>query len=244
MRPRKYYTISRDNLESVMEDVEQLINFFVIEFQRIIFAENVYATVAAFLSAFIGYFLVKFVPTWGLALIATTVVYFAPLVYIKNRQFIDEHLNQAGEIINQQATQVRDIAAQQTSRATEIAKSTASEYSAKAQDLIGHAKNRAASPSAPNPANLNPLKDEPERAIKKSDLPSVKKEDFPSAPSSEPISASNHEPYVAPSTAAHTEPIVETTPIPDTAATIPENSAPEVARAEEVDGIKPEALAS
>lgn len=45
MRPKKYYTISRDTLDSVLGDLEQLINFFVIEVQRIVFAENVYVTV-------------------------------------------------------------------------------------------------------------------------------------------------------------------------------------------------------
>ena len=45
MRPRKYYTIPRETLESFTGDVEELINFFVIEFQRILFAENVWATI-------------------------------------------------------------------------------------------------------------------------------------------------------------------------------------------------------
>lgn len=45
-RPRKYFTIPKASLERLLDDVEQLINFFVIESQRIIFAENVYATVA------------------------------------------------------------------------------------------------------------------------------------------------------------------------------------------------------
>lgn len=45
-RPKKYYTIPRETLESSLEDVEQLINFFVIEVQRILFAENVYKTIA------------------------------------------------------------------------------------------------------------------------------------------------------------------------------------------------------
>ena len=45
-RPKKYYTIPRETLDSIVEDVEQLINFFVIESQRIIFAENVLHTLA------------------------------------------------------------------------------------------------------------------------------------------------------------------------------------------------------
>jgi len=44
MRPRKYFVIPKASLERLLDDVEQLINFFVIEFQRVVFAENVYVT--------------------------------------------------------------------------------------------------------------------------------------------------------------------------------------------------------
>ena len=46
LRPRKYYTIPRETLEAAIGDVHELINFFVIESQRVLFAENVYASVA------------------------------------------------------------------------------------------------------------------------------------------------------------------------------------------------------
>lgn len=46
LRPRKYYTIPRETLEAVIGDVHELINFFVIESQRVLFAENVYASAA------------------------------------------------------------------------------------------------------------------------------------------------------------------------------------------------------
>lgn len=173
MRPRKYYTLPRETLEASLEDAEQLVNFFIIEFQRIIFAENVYATIAAFTAALFAYVLVKFAPTWGVLLIFTTVTYFAPLLYIQNKEFIDHHLNNAGTIVNDQTSQFRDLAAQHTSRAGEVAKSTVSQYSAKAQELIGQTKSKAAEPNAPNPANLNPVKEEPERNITRDDLPSV-----------------------------------------------------------------------
>jgi ABC-type multidrug transport system fused ATPase/permease subunit len=45
-RPRQYFTVPKASLERMTDDLEQLINFFVIESQRIVFAENVYATVA------------------------------------------------------------------------------------------------------------------------------------------------------------------------------------------------------
>lgn len=44
LRPRQYYTIPRETLDSVVGDVHELINFFVIEAQRILFAENVVAS--------------------------------------------------------------------------------------------------------------------------------------------------------------------------------------------------------
>jgi predicted transcriptional regulator len=46
LRPRTYYTIPRETLELMIGDVHELINFFVIEAQRVLFAENVYASAA------------------------------------------------------------------------------------------------------------------------------------------------------------------------------------------------------
>lgn len=46
IRPKKYFVIQRESMERFLDDIEQLTNFFVIESQRIIFAENVYVTVA------------------------------------------------------------------------------------------------------------------------------------------------------------------------------------------------------
>ncbi len=39
-RPRKYFTLSKETLDSMIGDVHELINFFVIESQRILFVEN------------------------------------------------------------------------------------------------------------------------------------------------------------------------------------------------------------
>jgi ABC-type multidrug transport system fused ATPase/permease subunit len=148
MRPKKYWTISKESLERFLDDLEQLINFVVIEFQRILFAENLWVTGAAFLSAFIGYWLIKWLPLWGLALITTTTVFLAPLVYIANQEFIDEQINQAGAVINEQKSQIRDLAAQHTNNATSTLRSYAGEYTKQAQDLINNARGKASAGSA------------------------------------------------------------------------------------------------
>jgi hypothetical protein len=43
-RPKKYYTVSKETLDSLLGDVHELVNFFVIEAQRIVFVENLSAT--------------------------------------------------------------------------------------------------------------------------------------------------------------------------------------------------------
>jgi hypothetical protein len=46
LRPHKYYTLPRETLDAIIGDVHELANFFIIESQRILFAENVYASIA------------------------------------------------------------------------------------------------------------------------------------------------------------------------------------------------------
>lgn len=50
-RPRKYYTVPKETVEAVLEDLEQLVDFLLLEFQRILFAENVVHTVAVCLAS-------------------------------------------------------------------------------------------------------------------------------------------------------------------------------------------------
>lgn len=186
MRPRKYFVIPKASLERFLDDAEQLINFFVIETQRVIFAENVYVTVAvskpdflapkskantlqAFFGSLISYFLIKFVPLWGLTLISTCFVFLGPLVYLQNQEIIDAQIQTASDLVGQQATQFRDLAAQHTGRASETLRGYANDYAQKAQGMVGGAKNRAPSGS-------------------------VKKEDFPAAPSKSPASPGGKEP--------------------------------------------------
>ena len=178
-RPKRYYTIPRETLEASLEDVEQLINFFCIEFQRILFAENVTHTIAAFLAAFISYWLIKIVPFWGLSLIGASTIYLGPLIYVNNRELIDTHLANAQEIANSQAKQVKDLAGHHTSRASETVKQYAGGYSAKAQEYIGSARGRSQSPEVSS-------KSAPPSGP--GSAPALSSQDFPHAPKQEPVS--------------------------------------------------------
>ncbi|KAJ5918044.1 hypothetical protein N7454_010419 [Penicillium verhagenii] len=175
-RPRRYYTIPKETHEAVLEDLSQLLDFFLIEFQRILFAENVAHTVAAFTAAFLGYWLIRIVPVWGLAVIGVTTAYIGPLVYISNREIIDEQIQNIQDIVNAQTNQLKDLAGERTSHATGLMKQYVGDYSHKAQEYIGR---RSVSPEMTKVTT--PVKTEPIAE------PAIKTEDFPEAPNVEPV---------------------------------------------------------
>lgn len=171
LRPRKYYTVPRETLDAAIGDVHELVNFFVIEAQRVLFAENIYASAAAAAAAFISYYLVKIVPYWGLAVIATTIVFFTPLIYTSNQELIDTQLKHAGEVVNAQTAQLRSVAQKHTEQATHLTKQYMGDYTAKAQALIKGARHN----------NEEQLKQKTPR--KTPDFPAtIKATDFPAAP--------------------------------------------------------------
>ncbi|TGJ78552.1 hypothetical protein E0Z10_g10213 [Xylaria hypoxylon] len=164
-RPRKYYTVSREVLDAAIGDVHELVNFFVIEAQRILFTENVAVSTAAAVGAFLSYFLAKVVPYWGLALIGTSVLFLAPLIYTTNQELIDHYVREGSDILNSQTEQLRQVASKHTSQATEITKQYMGDYTAKAQMML----HRGGSAS-------------PEPASKPASQHNIKETDFPAAP--------------------------------------------------------------
>ncbi|KGO74227.1 Reticulon [Penicillium italicum] len=196
-RPRRYYTVPKETVEAALEDFEQLVDFFLIEFQRILFAENVLHTILAFTAAFTGYWLIRFIPFWGLAVIAVTTTYFAPLIYISNRELINEQIVNAQEIINSQTNQLRDLAGERTSHATGLMKQYVGEYSSKAQGYIG--SRRSTSPettklvspikreTVAESAKVEPIAQFTAPVVEPVVEPVVKHEDFPEAPTAAPI---------------------------------------------------------
>lgn len=112
-------------------------------------------------------------PSWGLALFFTTVVYFAPLAYITNKDLIDHHLNNASTMVSDQANQVRGLAAQHTNKAMEASQAAFKDYSAKATEMIGQGKKAAVEKGVVAPETADKV------------VP-PKSEDFPAAPKVEP----------------------------------------------------------
>jgi len=122
IRPQRYYTIPRDNLEMFFAEVHEFLNFVVLEFQRIIYVENLTVTVASFVVSLISYNLVKFMPLWSLLLLGNVLVFTIPLVYLQNQEFFDHHIRQASAAANDHIQNARGLAEKHTA-----------DYSAKAK---------------------------------------------------------------------------------------------------------------
>ncbi|KAI1619150.1 Reticulon-domain-containing protein [Exophiala viscosa] len=147
VRPRRYYTIPKETLESSLDDLENLINFFVIEGQRIVFAENIPVTAAAFLSAFLTYYLIKLLPFWGMSLLSTCVIFLGPLIYLENKGLIDAQLENASNVIGHQTSQIKDLTAQHTSKGLDTVKQYTGTATAKAQEFVGSARQKIPQPA-------------------------------------------------------------------------------------------------
>lgn len=123
----------------------------------------------AFIGAFLAYYLVKIMPLWGLALTATSALFFVPLVYSSNQELIDSQIKNASDIIGEQTSQFRAVAGKHTAQATELTKQYMGDYTTKAQQLLGRV---ATDSMTPVPVGSEPASD-------------VKEADFPAAPSSD-----------------------------------------------------------
>lgn len=122
----------------------------------------------AFFASLLSYFLIKFVPLWGLALISTVITFLGPLIYIKNKDVIDAQLEKGYHIANQQAQQVKGLANQHAGNAMKTVQGYTQQATAKAQETVNQYRGRSTSPE-------------------------VKKQAFPAVPKHEPVEESSSE---------------------------------------------------
>jgi|SRR5687767_571766 hypothetical protein len=126
----------------------------------------------ACVTAYLSYHLVKLVPYWGLALVATTMAFFIPLVYTSNQELIDEHLKSASDVINAQTAQVQGVVQKQAEHVTSLTKQYAGDYTGKVQEML---RGKGSNP-APTTETIGK---QPEYVPKDSA--------FPTAPVNEPV---------------------------------------------------------
>jgi hypothetical protein len=132
LKPNRYYQVNKNSFDVLFSEITNLSNFFVLEFQRLLFAEKTSHTAAAFVISFLAYKLVRFIPLWGLTLIGTLLAFAIPPIYLRNQQVIDEHIAQAQNLAAEKVTFARDIAGEKVGAVSENVKQVTSEWGKKA----------------------------------------------------------------------------------------------------------------
>jgi Reticulon len=132
LKPRQYYQVNKYTFESLFNETANLINFLVLEFQRLLFAEKISHTVVAFIVSFISYNLVQFIPLWSLVLVGTILAFGLPPLYLRNQQLIDKHISQAQHIAAEKVNYAKDIAGERVATVSERAKLVTSEWGKRA----------------------------------------------------------------------------------------------------------------
>ena len=138
-------------------------------------------------------------------------MFLAPLVYIQNQEFIDEHFNHAHHVINEQATQVKDLTAHHAGKGFESVKAYSSDYAAKAGEMVGSARQKIPVPATTtrqdNAQSVNGTQGlnaahgyndsqslSGAQGVKSADFPIAPNSDLPSAAGADTVRPVTHEP--------------------------------------------------
>jgi len=131
VRPKRYYIIPRENMDNIFAEIHDFLNFVVLETQRILFVEKLTTTVGAFVLSYLGYVLIKYLPIWGLTLLADVMIFTFPLIYIQNQEVIDHHVHQASSVVSERVVHAKNLAEKHTTEYTLKAKELATDISGK-----------------------------------------------------------------------------------------------------------------
>ena len=132
MKPRTYYQVNKSTFDALFGEIANVSNFFVLEFQRLLFAEKTSHTAVAFVISFLAYKLVRYIPLWGLSLMGTLLAFILPPLYLRHQEVIDKHIEQAQHMAAQKVKFAQDMAGEKVGVVSERAKSVTSEWGKKA----------------------------------------------------------------------------------------------------------------
>lgn len=132
LKPRQYYQVNKNTFDVLFSEIANVSNFFVLEFQRLLFAEKTSHTAVAFLISFFAYKLVRYIPLWSLTLIGAVMAFTLPPLYLRNQKMIDQHIAQAQNLAAEKANYAKNIAGEKVGVVAERARVVTSDLGKKA----------------------------------------------------------------------------------------------------------------
>jgi hypothetical protein len=163
LRPKEYKKISEPTLNATLKDIHDLIQYTVVQAQKIVFGQDLYKTFATFLGSFALFWLTKMISPFWLTFMALTSVFIIPLISSEQgRRAAYDASVRAQELANVAADKSREFghdgrvkAAELSSKGKETAANlstqatdTASDMSEKTSELSSNGKQTVADLSA------------------------------------------------------------------------------------------------
>ncbi|KAK5996246.1 hypothetical protein PT974_04678 [Cladobotryum mycophilum] len=127
LRPKEYRKIPESTLNAVLKDIHDLVQGFVVHFQRIIFVQDLDKTFAAFLGITAFYWTIKIVNPFWLVVLSLSSVYIVSLV----------NSSRSGEVTHDAMVHAKGLANKAVENGSAIAqegKATAEELSSKVKE--------------------------------------------------------------------------------------------------------------
>ncbi|KAH6983501.1 Reticulon-domain-containing protein [Ilyonectria sp. MPI-CAGE-AT-0026] len=122
LRPAEYYKVQESTLNATLQDIHDFVQYAVVKAQKLIFAENLDQTFAAFIGLTSLYWLIKIVPPFGLAVLGLTSVYMAPLFTSpRAREVAHNTTVRAGELASAAAEKGNSLAQDSKAQAVDLA---------------------------------------------------------------------------------------------------------------------------
>jgi len=148
LRPKEYKKIPESSLNATLKDIHDLIQYAVVQAQRIVFGQDLDKTFAAFLGFTALYWLTKIVPPFWLTVMGLTSIFVAPLVSSpQGRGAAHDASVRAQELANAAAEKGRVLAQNGKVKAAELSskgKQTAADLSAQARGTASDMSGTAA----------------------------------------------------------------------------------------------------
>ncbi|CAH0044573.1 unnamed protein product, partial [Clonostachys solani] len=136
LRPAEYKRIPEPVLNDTLKDLHDLVQFLVVEAQRIVLGQHLGRTFGAFITLATLYFLVKIVSPFGLVLLGVTALYTAPLV-------TSRHGREVLEAAKARTADMSNAALESSQALAQAGKDKAAELSTATQQTAADTKRRA-----------------------------------------------------------------------------------------------------
>ncbi|CAN9170507.1 unnamed protein product [Alternaria alternata] len=138
LRPKEYKTIPESTLNATLKDMHDLIQYAVVQAQRIVFGQDLDKTFATFLGFFVLFWLTKMLSSFWFAVMALTSIFVAPLISSEQgRRAAHDASVRAQELANVTAEKGRELGQDGKVKAAELSskgKQTAADLSAQTRD--------------------------------------------------------------------------------------------------------------